>query len=666
VTEAVESTGPVAGRRPAEARGLPIVAVVGRPNVGKSTLFNRLARTKLAIVHDEPGVTRDRHYADTSAFGRGYTLIDTGGFDPESDDPMKAGITGHVKAAIAEADVIVFVTDDNLTQADRAAVALLRGTNKPVIFTANKADTPAKDADAYELYSLGVAKVLPISALHGRGMGDLEAAIIAALPKRDETAEEDDEYLTRIAIVGRPNAGKSSLLNRLLGEDRMLVDDRPGTTRDSIDAVVTRKIDGVDHRYVFIDTAGIRKKGRVTKADDAVEGLSVLQAIRSIERAHVVILMVDAHDGVAEQDAKIMGLAEERGRGMIIALNKNDLLDKDEAKRAEVLARDKISFAPFVPMVRMSAKTGRGVNELMKTVDEVRASFKKRIGTGELNRFFSEVLELRPPPTMGAKAPRIYYVTQAEHSPPKFVMITNAPESMHFSYQRFVINQLRKRFGFEGVPVRVFYKPKRRTDRAERMLARAEATADLKPRQKVNATTRARAKARIVGTDKAKVHRSSGGAGKRGSVEATRAALSENMTTHAPKPKSTTRKPERAGRPPSRAAERADRAPSRGAERSDRASSREKRSEGAPARGKRAEGGPSRGKSAERGPSRGRNPEESQGRAKPTGHLAKGAFRGAEAGTEIRRPPRRTGANGPAKKHGPARNAAKRGGRSKK
>jgi len=485
---------PVAGRRPAEARGLPIVAIVGRPNVGKSTLFNRLARTKLAIVHDEPGVTRDRHYTDTSAFGRAYTLIDTGGFDPESDDPMKAGIAGHVKAAIAEADVIVFLTDDSLTQADRAAVELLRAANKPVIYAANKADTPRQDADAYELYRLGMEKVIPVSALHGRGVGELEASIVAALPKFDPTAEEDDEHLTRIAIVGRPNAGKSSLLNRLLGEERMLVDDRPGTTRDSIDAVVTRTVDGETHRYVFIDTAGIRKKGRVTKADDAVEGMSVLQAIRSIERAHVVVLMIDAKDGVAEQDAKIMGLAEERGRGMIIALNKNDLLAKDEAKRSEELARDKISFAPFVPLVRISAKTGRGVPELLRQVDEVRASFKKRIGTGELNRFFGECLELRPPPTMGAKAPRLYYVTQAEHSPPKFVVITNAPDSVHFSYQRFVINQLRKRFGFEGVPIRVFYKAKRQTERAERMIARSEATADWKPRQKDNATTKARAK----------------------------------------------------------------------------------------------------------------------------------------------------------------------------
>jgi GTP-binding protein len=458
---------------------LPIVAVVGRPNVGKSTLFNRLSRKKLAIVHDEPGVTRDRHYTSATAFGRDYTLIDTGGFDPESDDPMKAGIKRHVEAAIAEADVIVFLTDDNLTHADRAAVALLRESQKPVLYAANKADTPQRDADAFELYRLGVDKVLPVSALHGRGIGELEAAIVAKLPPRPPEPEEEETHETRIAIVGRPNAGKSSLLNRLLGEDRMLVDDRPGTTRDSIDAVITRTSKDAEGnpttaRYVFIDTAGIRKKGKVTKAEDAVESMSVLQAIRSIERAHVVILMVDAHDGVAEQDAKIMGLAEERGRAMVLVLNKNDLLTKETAKKAEELARDKISFAPFVPLVRLSAKTGRGVNELLSVVDQVRAAYRMRIGTGELNRFFAEVLELRPPPTMGGKAPRLYFITQAEHSPPTFVVITNAPDSVHFSYQRFVINQLRKRFGFEGVPVRVIYKAKRRTERPERQASSAE------------------------------------------------------------------------------------------------------------------------------------------------------------------------------------------------
>ena len=452
-----------ASRLPAGHNGRPIVAVVGRPNVGKSTLFNRLARQRLAIVHDEPGVTRDRHYADTSAFGREYTLIDTGGFDPESDDPMKSGIARHVKAAIKEADVIVFITDGTteLTSADRAAVNLLRRTEKPVLFAANKADSPKLDADAMDLYRLGVEKVFPLSALHGRGIGDLEAAIVEALPPEVEAPEESDETVPRIAIVGRPNAGKSSLMNRILGEDRMLVDDKPGTTRDAIDAFVERG----DKQYVLIDTAGIRKKGKVLKADDTVEAVSVLHAIKSIERAHVTVLMCDAAEGVAEQDAKILGLAEERGRSMIIVLNKADLLDKDELKKAVELARDKISFAPFVPVITLSAKTGRNVRELFEQIDKVYAGYRKRVGTGELNRFFESVLDTHPPPTQGGKAPRLYYVTQAESSPPTFIAMTNAPDSIHFSYRRFVVNQLRKHFGFEGVPVRVFYKGKKKRDR---------------------------------------------------------------------------------------------------------------------------------------------------------------------------------------------------------
>ncbi len=384
---------------PGGTAGLPLVAVVGRPNVGKSTLFNRLARKKLAIVHDEPGVTRDRHYADTHAFGHEYTLVDTGGFDPEDDDPMRSGIARHVKAAIAEADVIVFVTDATLplTAADKAAIALLRRTSKPVFYAANKADSARIDAEAYELFGEGIKKMYPVSALHGRGLAELEGDVVAAFGERAPAADTDS--LTRISIVGRPNAGKSSLMNRLLGEERMMVDPRPGTTRDAIDAVVTRG----DETYVFVDTAGIRKKGKVTKSEDEVESLSVLSSIRSIESSSVVVLLVDANEGVAEQDAKILGLADDRGRAMIIALNKCDLLEKDAKKRAVDLAREKISFAPFVPVVEISAKTGRGMNELFATVSAVSTAYHKRIGTGELNRFFAEVLETRPPPTQGGK-----------------------------------------------------------------------------------------------------------------------------------------------------------------------------------------------------------------------------------------------------------------------
>lgn len=445
---------------PAGSHGLPLVAVVGRPNVGKSTLFNRLARRRLAIVHDEPGVTRDRHYVDTSAFGRDYTLIDTGGYDPDSDDPMKSGIARHVESAIKEADVIVFVSDATvpLTGADRVAVKLLRRANKPVLYAANKADSPKLDADAFELYRLGVEKVYPTSALHGRGIGELESAVVAALPKAKSAADESEDLVPRITIAGKPNAGKSSLMNRILGEDRMIVDSRPGTTRDAIDALVEKG----GKPYIFVDTAGLRRKGKVTKAQDQIESASVHAAVQAMERSSVVVLLCDAKEGVAEQDAKILGLANDRGRGMVIALNKTDLLTKEELKTAEDDARDKISFASFVPVVQLSAKTGRGVGALFSTIDKVAASFHGRISTGELNRFFEQVLETRPPPTMGGRAPRLYYITQAESSPPLFVVIASSPDSVHFSYQRFVVNQLRKHFGFEGVPVRVVYREKRR------------------------------------------------------------------------------------------------------------------------------------------------------------------------------------------------------------
>jgi GTPase len=446
---------------PASASGHPIVAIVGRPNVGKSTLFNRLARAKLAIVHDEPGVTRDRHYASTMLYGRPIVVVDTGGYDPEDEDPMKTGIARHVREAIKEADVIVFVSDamTDLTHADRAAVDLLRRTSKPVLFVANKADSPRLDGDAFELYRLGVKEVIPVSALHGRGMQELELHVYKHLPQATpEPTPEPEERLPRIALIGRPNAGKSSLLNRLLGEDRMLVDSMPGTTRDAIDALV--EVEG--QKFIVIDTAGLRRKAKVIKADDAVESMSTHATVETIERADITILVSDGSDGVAEQDAKIMGLAADRGRALIIAVNKCDLLSKDQLSKAEEDARDKLSFAPWAPLVRISAKTGRGVKDLVKAIVEVDKAFHGRVTTGALNRFFAEVLEHRSPPTKDGKAPRIYFITQAETAPPTFVVITNAPDSIHFSYQRYVSNQLRKTFNLKGTPIRVIYKEKRK------------------------------------------------------------------------------------------------------------------------------------------------------------------------------------------------------------
>ncbi len=465
-----------ASARAGVARGL--VAIVGRPNVGKSTLFNRLAGQKIAIIHDEPGVTRDRNYADAFARGVEYTLVDTGGFDPGSDDPMKQGIARQVQIAIEEADVIICVLDAtvDVTEADRQAVKMLRRTSKPVIYVANKADSSAVDALAFDAYRLGLPHIIPVSALHGRGAAELEETLVAALPVYDPNALDpfaglDD--VPRIALIGRPNAGKSSLLNKLVGTERSLVDDRPGTTRDTVDALVrySRKMKGengeitvVEQPLVILDTAGIRKKSKVS---ETVESVSVLRAVRAIERAEIVVLMCDAAEGVAEQDAKILGLAVDRGRGVVIALNKTDLLDASQLKRLEDDARDKLSFTPWAPICRLSVKTGRGVGHLVDTISSVRKAWTARVTTGEVNRFFEEVLATHPPPTMGGRAVRLYFVTQAESRPPTFVVVTNEPENIHFSYQRFLQNQIRKRFGFEGTPIRVRYKRKRRKGDAE-------------------------------------------------------------------------------------------------------------------------------------------------------------------------------------------------------
>jgi GTP-binding protein len=441
------------------------LAIVGRPNVGKSTLFNRLVGQRLAIVEDVPGVTRDRHHADTAIGGREVVVVDTGGFDPYGDDPMKEGIVHHVKLAIREADVVVCVFDatTGATKADRAAIELLRRAEKPVIWVANKADTRSRALASLELYELGIDPILPISALHGHGIAELESAIAAALPERsDDATPELTEDMPRVAIVGRPNAGKSSLVNRLLGEERQLVDARPGTTVDAIDTIYERRrSDGSSERWILIDTAGIRRKRGI---DSTVEALAVMKALRAIERSHVTILLIDAKEGAAEQDARLAGLIVDRGRGLVIGLNKMDVLNDDERAKAIRVTRDVLSFAPWARIVPMSAKTGRAVSKLIDAASIALAEHAKRVPTAELNRFFEEVVEHHPPPTHKGKAPRLYYVTQAEVRPPRFVIVTNEPDAIHFSYQRYVANALRKRFGFEGTPIRLIWRRKSRRD----------------------------------------------------------------------------------------------------------------------------------------------------------------------------------------------------------
>jgi GTP-binding protein len=431
----------------------PIVAIVGRPNVGKSTLFNRFAGKDLAIVYDEPGVTRERHYADAHLHGRDIMLIDTGGFDPSTKDPVAVGIVRHVEAAIAEADVILCILDGTAspTPADRDAVALLRRSKKPVLYAANKADDQKKVLLANDLYTLGVDRIFPISATHGRGLHELEASIVALLPPPGGESTEGDAGLPRVAIVGRPNAGKSSLFNRLCGEERSIVDARPGTTIDTVDT----RIELSGQPAILVDTAGVRRKAKV---DSGVEAASVMRAIRAVGRADVVVLLCDATLPVAEQDARLLGLAAGRGRAVIIGLSKSDLLDSDARKKVPQAARDTIHFAPWAKTLLLSARTGEGVAELEQSILKAYRSFHSRVGTGELNRFFRDVLERTPPPTHGGKAPRLYYITQAETAPPVFIIMCNAPEAVKDSYKRFVANQIRKEFDFDSIPVIIHFR----------------------------------------------------------------------------------------------------------------------------------------------------------------------------------------------------------------
>jgi GTPase len=435
----------------------PIVALVGRPNVGKSTLFNRFAGRRLAIVHDAPGVTRDRHYVDADVHGREVLLLDTGGFDPLSEDPMGRGIARQVELAVDEADVVVCVLDaaEPPTPADREAVTLLRRADKPVLWVANKADNPALELEANELFTLGIDDLLLVSAAHGRGVAELSEAIVRVLPKPSTDAVAEDDAVPRVALIGRPNAGKSSLLNRLSGAERALVDARPGTTRDPLDV----RVEFAGNSYVMVDTAGIRRRPRVEKG---IEAASVVRSLRALERAQVVVLLCDASEGVTDQDARLLGLCSERGRAVVVGLNKIDLMRGSEKKRALEQAEDTLRFARWAPIVPLSAHEGSGVAELMRQVEAAAVEFGKRVPTSALNRFFEEVLERRQPPTRGGRAPRIYYVTQAQTSPPLFVAMSNAPEAIAESYKRFLTNQIRIAFGFTAVPLNVVYRKRER------------------------------------------------------------------------------------------------------------------------------------------------------------------------------------------------------------
>ena len=435
----------------------PIIAIVGRPNVGKSTLFNRIVGRRKAMVDDTPGVTRDRNYANVDRFDVPFILIDTGGFEPETNDRLLQQMREQSQLAMDEADLILFVMDgrDGLTPADVEVAGMLRRVDKPVFFLVNKIDGDKQETAIGDFYTLGVDNLIAVSAEHNRGIGDLMDEVIKTLPPGSQA--DADEELTKIAVVGRPNVGKSTLVNRLLGVERVVANPTPGTTRDSIDTYFTcnRK------RYLLIDTAGIRRKGKTT---EKIEKYSVVDSLRSIERADVVLIVINAEEGVTEQDTKIAGYAFEAGRGCIFVVNKWDTLTKDNASMGKFIEdiRMEFKYLPFAPIVFVSAITGQRLGKVMTEVDTVMEQFTRRITTSELNRVFSMATEEHHAPLFQGRRVKFYFATQVGTRPPSIVIFTNRPDGVHFSYERYIINRLRDAFGFTGTPMRLLFKGRER------------------------------------------------------------------------------------------------------------------------------------------------------------------------------------------------------------
>ena len=429
----------------------PLIALVGRPNVGKSLLFNKLTGKRLSIVEDTPGVTRDRLYADTDWSGRTFTLVDTGGIEPKTNDDMLRFMREQVNIAIDTADVVVLVTDvrTGVTAADMEIANMLLRSNKPIVLAVNKMDSVgATDPAIYEFYSLGLGEPIAVSAMHGHGTGDLLDACLAHFPPEEE--EEEDEEVIKVAIIGRPNVGKSSLTNTILGEQRVIVSDVAGTTRDAVDSYFENSYG----KYVFIDTAGIRRRSKV---NDNIEKYSVVRAERAIDRADVCVIMLDAREGVTEQDARVAGLAHEAGKASIIVVNKWDLIEKDsktmDIMRAEVL-RD-LAYMSYAPVLFISALTGQRVERLFELINYVSNQSSMRITTGMLNNVLSDATARVQPPSDKGKRLKLLYMTQTGIKPPTFVIFVNNAELFHFSYQRYIENQIRSVFGLEGTPIRI-------------------------------------------------------------------------------------------------------------------------------------------------------------------------------------------------------------------
>lgn len=429
----------------------PIVAIVGRPNVGKSQLFNRLAGKRLSIVEDTPGVTRDRLYADSEWRGRNFSVIDTGGIEPRNDNEILKFMRYQAEAAIHHADVIIFITDlrTGVTASDEEVASMLQRSGKPIILAVNKCDKPgAPDPNIFEFYNLGLGEPYGISALHGYGTGDMLDAVYEHFPEESENDEGDDRI--RIALIGKPNVGKSSLLNRVLGEERVIVSNVAGTTRDSVDADIENEYG----KFTFIDTAGIRKKSKI---EEKIEKFSVMRSLMTVERADVCVIMIDAQEGVTEQDTKVAGEAHNAGKACIIVVNKWDTVEKDGSTMKEytLRVREGLAYMPYAPVLFISAKTGQRVDKLYSLIAEVYEQNHKRIPTGQLNSILAEATSRVQPPTDKGRRLKIYYVTQAGVTPPTFIFFCNDAKLFHFSYQRYLENQIREVFSLTGTPVRI-------------------------------------------------------------------------------------------------------------------------------------------------------------------------------------------------------------------
>lgn len=428
----------------------PIVAIVGRPNVGKSTLFNVIAGDSIAIVKDTPGVTRDRIYADCSWLNYNFTLIDTGGIEPDSSDVILSQMRDQSQIAIDTADVIIFLVDvrQGLTDADGKVADMLRRSQKPVVLCVNKVDSFKKmEADVYEFYNLGIGDPIPVSASNHQGVGDLLEAVSDHFKK--DGSESDDDDRPRIAIVGRPNVGKSSIVNRLVGEKRVIVSDIAGTTRDAIDTPLKRN----GREYILIDTAGLRRKSKI---HEDLERYSIIRTVTAVERADVVVMVIDAAEGVAEQDAKIAGIAHERGKGVIIAVNKWDAVEKDDKTIYKMTEKIKqtLAYMPYAEFVFISAKTGQRLDKLFELIDMIIENQSMRIATGVLNEILAEAVAMQQPPSDKGRRLKIFYMTQISVKPPTFVVFVNDKKLMHYSYTRYIENQIRNAFGFRGTPLR--------------------------------------------------------------------------------------------------------------------------------------------------------------------------------------------------------------------